>query len=954
MVREELFLHRRSIAELARKGLLRSATGPIGKDIGNIAVMYDSGGVVARRNPFNLLNRGIFFSAVAGNRYGFRAAEAAFDTEASTNGTRIDGLQDDDTRRFSLPFAFTFYGQTYREVWVNADGNVSFVVGDSVPASKTVGLLAGGPPRIAPLFVDLDATRPNSRGVRVFSRADRFVVTWESAEFGSGTRPPLLFQLRLLPSGNFEFSYPSVSVTNAVVGISPGRATGVTEIVSFLAGSSESYPAAVAERFSGSDAIDSVLLAQRFFQTHGDAYDYLAVYNTIGISAAPFAVATQLSVRSTYRAGFGDTPVDVGREYGSANRMQAFLNMGQLSQYPRDPRALVPARGSAGDTPLTVLAHETGHLWLALASVRDPADPEERPMLGAALAHWSFNFNSDASFLEGNQIQDNGASANPRFTTISTVQRYSELDQYLMGFRAPNEVAPTFLVNRTPFANDSLPRRGATFNGDRRDISVEEIIAAEGRRSPDHTVAQRRFRMAIILLVREGTEPNALDLEQLDTLRAEFEPFFRSGTTDRASMDTTLRQNLSFSVAPAAGVLAGSSLQATVRIDQPAQTPLTVLLRTQFGYAEVPASVVIPAGQTVATVPVRGVRVGVEEITATPSDSAYIAEYARLQVRDSASELQLQVVSGDKQVVQPGEVLTDAIEVRATDVNLIPYPGLRIQFSATGSVDTTSAVTGEDGIVRVRWTPGTEAANVLRASIAGTQVSVSATAVSTPSFQAGAVLNAASYRAGLVPGAFAVVFGASLGGGRTAQATALPWPRQLEGVSVFVNGQPVSLYFVSDSQINFLVPGDLAGPTAEVSVVTPLGASANVSVAVMAAMPGIFFNSVTGEAAAVVTGTGQLTSVRPARPGDILEVYGTGLGAVRLTAARVEETVLQPRFFIGEAEAEVLFSGLTPGVPGLYQLNVRIPESTPAGSVKLAIFQDEQWSNEPFITVVRN
>src|SRR5262249_45926910 len=136
--------------------------------------------------------------------------------------------------------------------------------------------------------------------------------------------------------------------------------------------------------------------------------------------------------------------------------MQAFLNLGPLSNYPRDINAGVPLRGSTGDTPVTIIAHETGHLFLALASIRDPLDPAARPMLGGALAHWSFNFNSEASFLEGNRIADNGESANPRFATVATVEGYSPLDQYLMGFRAPEEVAPLFLVQSTGHPNDQL------------------------------------------------------------------------------------------------------------------------------------------------------------------------------------------------------------------------------------------------------------------------------------------------------------------------------------------------------------------------------------------------------------------------------------------------------------------------------------------------------------------
>ena len=47
--------------------------------------------------------------------------------------------------------------------------------------------------------------------------------------------------------------------------------------------------------------------------------------------------------------------------------------MGPLSQYPRDPNGKVPARLTVGDTPLSTIAHEMGHLFLAYASVEDEA-----------------------------------------------------------------------------------------------------------------------------------------------------------------------------------------------------------------------------------------------------------------------------------------------------------------------------------------------------------------------------------------------------------------------------------------------------------------------------------------------------------------------------------------------------------------------------------------------------
>src|SRR5262249_3953466 len=81
--------------------------------------------------------------------------------------------------------------------------------------------------------------------------------------------------------------------------------------------------------------------------------------------------------------------------------------------------------------------------------------------------------------------------------------------QYLMGFRTPDEVPPPFLVTGPgrSFAT-RLPQVGVSFDGQRRDVSAAEIIAAEGRRTPDSTVSQRRFRFAFILIVPEGATPS--------------------------------------------------------------------------------------------------------------------------------------------------------------------------------------------------------------------------------------------------------------------------------------------------------------------------------------------------------------------------------------------------------------------------------------------------------------
>ena len=569
-------------------------------DIGDIAIVEDSGDVVARRNDFNLDRKTVQFSTVAGGstRYRYQTSDSSYDASAASAGSPIPQFGDDASTPADLPFDFPFFGHSYRQVFVNSDGNLTFSEGDATITDRSLGRMAAGPPRIAGLFMDLDPSRTPG-GVRILGEPGRFVVSWVAvpAYQDFGFPQTQTFQIRLFPDGRIEFAYNGVNTDAAVVGISPGGLLGATSVVSFATANSGEYSSTLAERFARTQELDLAVAAQKFYQTHDDSYDYLVVYNNLAIGACSGAVACEFTLRNN-RTGFGDTLVDIGAEFGSVSRLQAVLNLGPLSNYPKDPNGVVPGRSTTGDTPITILAHEAGHLFMAYASVRDPNDPAARPMLGGQLAHWAFTFNSEASVLEGNRIRDNGPGVSPRFTTTATVEGYSPLDQYLMGLRTPEEVAPPFLVTgpSRSFAT-RLPQVGVSFDGQRRNISVADIIAAEGRRTPDSTVSQRRFRFAFIVVVREGVPPSQAELDQIDTFRRQFETFYGRAASDRASADTAIRSSLRLSTFPAAGVLAGQSMAATVSIQKPASAPLTVVLKAQTGVAGVDPSVTIPPEQ---------------------------------------------------------------------------------------------------------------------------------------------------------------------------------------------------------------------------------------------------------------------------------------------------------------------------------------------------------------------
>lgn len=945
--KEELHLHRqwvRTRTSLRKKyGLMVAQPAAAARDIGNIAIVEDTDGVIARRNEFNLDQQTITFTPTAANaaRYRFQLSGPGYDGGAATAGAGLAGLGDDDSRAVPLPFPFPFFGATYQQVFLNSDGNLTFQAGDNASSDRSVGRLAAGSPRIAPLFMDLDPSKA-PQSVRVLSAPDRFVVTWlgvpEYADTGTG--PVQTFQARLYPDGRIEFAYSGIHTDGAVVGISPGALQGESTILSFLDGSTAEYSSTVAERFGGTEEVDIETVAQRFYQTHEDAYDYLMIFNNLGVAAGDSAVAFETTVRNN-RSGYGDEKVNSGSEFGSSSRLQAVINFGNLSQYPVDPKGTVPARATAGDTPLSIMAHETGHLFLAYASIREPNDAAARPMLGYQGAHWNFAFNSDASLLEGNRIQDNGPDAQPRFLTTGTVEAYSPLDQYLMGFRSADEVEPEhqmFLVTGVPaYYSQRGPQRGVNFNGQRRDIHIQEILDAEGRRTPDYTVAQRRFRFAVILVVAQGSTPPAADLARLEAYRTGFEAFYQQASSNRAFADTALRRSLALSAFPGAGVLAGGKATATVTLQTPPDAPLTVVLRTQTGTAGVPASVTIPAGATAAAFEITGLRTGVDELSAAPDDSRYDTAYAHIQVA-TPSMLRIDTVSGDKQAAGSN----GTVVVRVADINDLPYPGARVRASSPAGSPVTPpvAVADANGNATFHWAPEVSGAPQLQLSLEGAQGSPVAVVTAVAGPKASGVANAASYTPAISPGSLASIYGLNLAAGTTATA-AFPWPQALGNVQVSVNGTAAQLTYVSDGLINFLVPRGLPEGPAGITVSNTVGSS-TIQSTLSTVSPGIFFDSTTGYGAVLKAGTAEST----AQAGDYIEIYCTGLGPIQDS-----KTMLTPRVSIGGAEAEVVFSGLTPGYDGLYVVDARIPEATPAGDQPLSLTINGISSNEVRIGV---
>jgi uncharacterized protein (TIGR03437 family) len=197
-----------------------------------------------------------------------------------------------------------------------------------------------------------------------------------------------------------------------------------------------------------------------------------------------------------------------------------------------------------------------------------------------------------------------------------------------------------------------------------------------------------------------------------------------------------------------------------------------------------------------------------------------------------------------------------------------------------------------------------------------------------------AVLNGASYSGNIAPGTWVSIFGTQLSPSTTT-ASGLPLQTSLGGVSVTFNGMPAPLYYISATQINAVVPFELTVPLGmvlrgvPVVVTTPAGASAPLNISLSRESPGIFTlnGQGTGTAIAFDVNFNPVTVVT----GGPIVLYADGLGPTNppassasggATTAPFNQVVDNLTVFIGDTPATVLFAGLAPGFPGIYQLNV--------------------------------
>ena len=214
------------------------------------------------------------------------------------------------------------------------------------------------------------------------------------------------------------------------------------------------------------------------------------------------------------------------------------------------------------------------------------------------------------------------------------------------------------------------------------------------------------------------------------------------------------------------------------------------------------------------------------------------------------------------------------------------------------------------------------------------------------------IVNAASFappglpNGSLARGSIFSIFGRELGPANGAVAGAFPLGASLEGVSVEVcqGGQCLAAIplFAAGGQINAIMPSN--APLGAVSIRARVdGEAGNFSPArVVESSVGIFAVNSGGFGPGIVqnfvsNAERPLNSASaPARRGQVVTIWGTGLGAalngIDNEPPQVGDFPVAVEVYIGGRRVtNKLYSGRSPQFPGLDQINVEVPADTPLG-----------------------
>ncbi len=277
--------------------------------------------------------------------------------------------------------------------------------------------------------------------------------------------------------------------------------------------------------------------ARAFFETHPDTYDQIVFWDTNNLLNGQFSYTPVAN--DTLGLGYANMPrgedmFDDAADYGS-ERLEGVIWMGTRWR-------TIDIAGSPASV-VGLLAEETGHRWGSRVRYIDGNGALSDRLLAPEHQHWSSLLNAGNSPLGGRAWQSVGNDTfelGPRGDAS-----YCDFDLYLMGLVSAADVQPLQLLIDVESGDCVEPQPCAeawrdvppdVVEATVESVSIGQIIAAEGERSPGSTAAQ--LRQAWVYVIYDDDDVRASDLERLELMRAAWHDHYATATRGLGSVQT--------------------------------------------------------------------------------------------------------------------------------------------------------------------------------------------------------------------------------------------------------------------------------------------------------------------------------------------------------------------------------------------------------------------------------
>jgi len=554
---------------------------------GDLIVMELDDGALGKTNLFDLTGHTLRFTP-EGSRYRIETGPLHWDSDY---GPALAGAEANLQK-----FVFPFSGTVWKSFLVGATGSIRFGASEKDVGLDPYGHRDGGIvldrfdqlAEVAGKLVDKAPVicvflKPRMSGPRYLKElSDRAVITWDLTEPFGGLldftwfKTINRFQAVLHRNGSLEMSYKELTAKDGIVGIYPvlsGAEKPAAVHFSSLSHKDRSF-ATVYESFHYLALTKPQDLSCTIIKALGDKFDFLAYYSDFRIDSQEASTPSDgpiggnvtgvgnteheqthevLESRCThgrFQLGFAQ-PVWVGSNEAQEGPPEAAPvgNSHDITFYSRQlAEGSLDGKPSPYNYAVGHLGHELGHRWSAYVSAKINGEtislgpwPHWAPGLQTRVA-FPYSLPTEASTLGGGVWEDNfdGTYTLLRDGYFVPATGYSYLDLYLMGLMAAAEVPDFFVLKDLTRVGKDLNGH-AIFKAERTKVRIQDVIAAEGPRSPDVDNSQRKFNTGIVVVVEHGQSPSHALLERADGIRQQWIQYWETVTGHRASMTANPR-----------------------------------------------------------------------------------------------------------------------------------------------------------------------------------------------------------------------------------------------------------------------------------------------------------------------------------------------------------------------------------------------------------------------------